>query len=237
MKFEKVQRFSATAVVVIACALAEPTSATAKTLSEDGWKPEFWKSHDVVSGTIVAVDPSESGYSVKCQVASSIVGRFEVGSTVDSTYLPSTSHFGTLPESTIRGLKPGNRVLMLIRTLDGHNSIPNGAGMIYYMMPKSHALYVVEDADDEQFRETLTLCRAISLVDSQARLKAVADLQRNNTSKRMFGILRVYVVHSIRDSEAALRQSQDLLKEWDAQWDKMGGAPVGSGGIGGFGGR
>jgi hypothetical protein len=52
-------------------------------------------------------------------------------------------------------------------------------------------------------------------------------------------VLRFSVaVHSISDSEAELRRSRDLLKEWDPKWDKMGGSPVRSGGFGGgFGGR
>jgi len=223
MTIDRGLRLAVYTTIAFVGALALPHELHAKTIYEYGWSAKFWENHDVLVGKVVAVTSTATGYSVKCAVESSIRDSVKDDEVVELNYTSATWVNATLGPSKFERLKIEQRVLVLIERRDGKLQIPNGSGTPFYMMPKYSALYEIDDDDDVQFKETLALCRAISLSDQKAKLAALEEIQRNNPSPRLHKLLWVYFQESIYESKRNLKKSEDLGSRWKARQLEIAG--------------
>ena len=185
----------------------------AKNVTRYGHDVSFWRNHVLVVGVVESVEHRhDAQYHISFRVNDCIPSRFAYGSRVEARYEapPSTdnANFGNLME----GLKPGDRVLALIRPSYGRTSLPNGRGETFAMMPGGAPLYRIKSDDDANVIDTINIFRACSTDNLGERIVAINTLLEGKPTAHVKDFCVFYVAILIGQTESDLANARALLK-------------------------
>ncbi len=201
--------------VLMAVLCVIPTMTVAKNVTRYGDDSSFWKNHVLVVATVEGVEHrSEQKFFVGLLVTECVPTRFPFGNRVTAEYeKPSDSdnaNFGNL----LKGLKTGDKVMVLLRPSYGHLTLPNGLGEVFAMMPDRGApLYRIATPDDPKLSDTIRIVKACTTENLSQRIVAIGAALQKSSSRDVKQFGAQYLDLLVRDSESDVQNAKTLLQK------------------------
>jgi hypothetical protein len=181
--------------------------AAAKHSTRYGYEKGFWKAHRLVVGTIKHIEARGNHQLLDIIVEESVPSSFYPGEVVEADYVSPAEGVHIL--SAVQG---GDRILALIRPQWGRAIIPNGEGEDFAMMPLGKPFYRLNGAADSAARETMMLCRALTVDPISDKLIAISAFLKTNSSAQARSFLSQYLHIIVGQLSSDLSNAQALAR-------------------------
>ena len=145
-------------------------------------------------------------FYIRLRVSECVPARFPYGNRVTAEYeVPSglgNTNFGDL----LKGLKEGDKVMVLLRPSYGRVTLPNGVGEYFAMMPDRGApLYRIAKADDHNLSDTIRIVKACTTDNLSQRIVALGVALENSRSRDARNFGAQYLDILVRNTESDLQ--------------------------------